>query len=71
MLCDMSASRCAPLSMNQVSAPSVDDRYTRSEVEDMQEAIKYLYEFKAKLEKLHPICTRAIENLLQQPRNRY
>lgn len=42
-------------------------RYNRNEKEDMQKAIEYLYEFKRKLDELHPNCINVIEHLLQKP----
>lgn len=47
----------------------VEGRYSRSEEEDMQSAIVYLYEFKKKLDKLHPQCIHHIERMLQKPRH--
>lgn len=37
-----------------------ESRYNRNEEEYMQAAISYFYEFKKKLDKLHPQCTRLI-----------
>lgn len=56
---------------NQPLAPSADnvnDTWSRNEADDMQEAIKLLYKFKADLCKLHPACIDLIENALQRPR---
>lgn len=52
---------------NQVqSSPfSQDSRYHRSEEEDMQKAISYLYEFRKKLDTLHPNCLNIISHILQ------
>lgn len=58
-------------SINCVSAesmPRVPSRYERNEIEDMKIAIGYLYEFKKKLDELHPACIDAIDNMLQRPR---
>ena len=49
-------------------APMVDDRYSRSQQNDMKDAIDALYDFKSKLDKLHPVCTDLIQNMLQQQR---
>lgn len=43
-------------------------RNSRNEKEDMQKAIEYLYDFKRKLDELHPNCIVLIENLLQKSR---
>ena len=57
--------------------PLLDSRYKftsettkndRDECDDMQEAIKLLYEFKAKLDKLHPNCLIIIDHMLQKQR---
>lgn len=53
---------CAP------SPSLVDDKWARNEAEDMKKGIEYLYEFKEKLLKLHPVVMDAIEVLLQRPR---
>lgn len=44
------------------------EQYRRNELDDMKKAIEYLYEFKEKLSKLHPIVQDAIENMLQRQR---
>ena len=49
----------------------VESRHSRNEEEDMQIAIGYLYEFKKKLDKLHPFCTRIIEQMLQNGHRNY
>ncbi|QHJ76039.1 MAG: hypothetical protein [Bacteriophage sp.] len=49
----------------------VESRYNRNEEEDMQMAISYLYDFKRKLDKLHPQCTRFIENMMQNSTRNY
>ena len=52
-----------------ICAPqSSDDRYSRNEKEDMQLAIEALYEFKKKLNKLHPVCVDLISQMLQTVR---
>lgn len=56
---------------SDVCMPARDDRYDRSEQEDLKLAIDHLYEFKAKLNKLHPSVCDKIELMLQHPRNRY
>lgn len=43
-------------------------RSQRSESDDMQKAIAMLYEFKAKLDEMHPNCVNMIEHMLQRPR---
>lgn len=52
-----------PISMHE-------DRYARNELEDMKKGLEYLYEFKEKISKLHPVVLDAIENMLQF-RNRF
>ncbi len=42
-----------------------EDRYNRNEEEDMQTAITYLYDFKRKIDKLHPNCLRLVDQMLQ------
>ena len=46
-----------------------EDKWQRNEQEDMKKAIEYLYEFREKLSKLHPVALEAIDMMLQ--RNRY
>jgi hypothetical protein len=54
------------------SRPQVESRYNRNEEADMQKAIGYLYDFKKKLDDLHPNCLNLIENMLQKhTHNRY
>jgi len=48
-----------------------ENKYSRNEEADMQKAMGYLYDFKKKLDELHPNCTNLIENMLQKPTNRY
>lgn len=45
-----------------------EDKWQRNEIEDMKKAIEYLYEFREKLSKLHPVAFEAIDQLLQRPR---
>lgn len=45
-----------------------EDKWQRNEMEDMKKAIEYLYEFKDKLSKLHPLACEAIDQMLQRPR---
>lgn len=49
----------------------VESRYSRNEEEDMQTAISHMYDFKRKLDKLHPICTRLIEQMFQNNNRNY
>ena len=51
----------APISVNE-------NKYSRNEMQDVIKAIEYLYEFKEKLNKLHPCVIDIIENLLQRQR---
>lgn len=48
--------------------PSQPSRYSRNEKDDIKTAIDALYEFKRKLDELHPTATDLIENMLQRPR---
>lgn len=60
-----------PILEYAASYSTKDDRmklWERDEVEDMKKGIEYLYEFKEKLSKLHPLVLESIENLLQRPR---
>jgi hypothetical protein len=43
-------------------------QWERNEREDLKTAIEYLYEFKEKLSKLHPMALEAIDMMLQRPR---
>lgn len=45
-----------------------EDRYARNECEDLKKGIEYLYEFREKLSKLHPVAMEAIDQMLQRPR---
>lgn len=45
-----------------------EDRWQRNEIEDMKKGIEYLYEFREKICKLHPVILDVIENMLQRPR---
>lgn len=61
----------APLECSAPVSPSEfmqKSRHQRDEMQDMQKAIEYLYDFKKKLSDLHPACVDMIENLLQRPR---
>ena len=60
------------VAMNSVCAPAypLESKYNRNEMEDMKKAIEYLYEFKKKLDELHPHCITMMENLLQS-KNRF
>jgi hypothetical protein len=65
------------LSNIQYSMPSIpaaqttdcNGRFSRNEKEDMQKAIEYLYDFKRKLDELHPNCLSLIEGMLQRVRH--
>jgi hypothetical protein len=52
--------------LNQCASPSIrpEGRYDRNEKDDMKIAIDALYEFKSKLDTLHPGCTYLIEKML-------
>lgn len=43
-------------------------QWERNEQENIKKAIEYLYEFRDKLSKLHPVAMETIEMLLQRPR---
>lgn len=45
-----------------------ENRYSRNEKDDLKTAIDALYEFKRKLDELHPVCVEIIDNMLQRPR---
>lgn len=45
-----------------------ESRYSRNERDDLKTAIDALYEFKRKLDELHPSCIDIIDNMLQRPR---
>jgi hypothetical protein len=52
-------------------APKMDaslNRYSRNEKDDFKTAIDALYEFKRKLDELHPNCVELIDNMLQRQR---
>lgn len=55
----------------KVPLPMPDDRWSRDMQEDMKAAVDLLFKFKAGLDKLHPECTRFMENILRQPNPRY
>jgi hypothetical protein len=61
----------ADMASSVTTAQQTENKYTRNEESDMQKAIGYLYDFKKKLDELHPNCTNLIENMLQKPTNRY
>lgn len=63
----LSGLNCSP-QRAECSAPRMDDRYDRNEQEDLKLAIDYLYEFKAKLNKLHPSVLDKVELMLQHRR---
>lgn len=42
--------------------------WERNELEDVKKAIEYLYEFKEKLSKLHPVAMNMMEHILQPTR---
>lgn len=46
-----------------------ESKYNRDECADLQEAIGYLYEFRKKLDKLHPNVRGLINDMLQTKRN--
>ncbi len=55
-----------PMECASVPMPAHEpSKYQRNEVEDMKKGIEYLYEFKEKLSKLHPVVCDAIEKMLQ------
>lgn len=60
--------RSQPMS-SQVCEKMAQDRYSRNEKQDFKTAIDALYEFKAKLDELHPQVTNHINALLSS--NRY
>lgn len=64
MLNDINTNRVECIS-EKFSHSSEKSIWDRSEEEDMQKAITYLYEFKKKLDKLHPGCINLIQILLQ------
>ena len=47
---------------------NVNDKWVRNQKEDMKKAMDYLYEFREKLDELHPECVIIIESMLQQRR---
>ena len=55
-------SPCAPTAM------PANDLYNRNQEEDMKDAIAALYDFKRKLDKLHPSCIELMHAMLQQVR---
>jgi len=64
MLHNLNTEAAAQCAQERLAYPT-ESRWNRSEEEDMQQAIAYLYEFKKKLDKLHPNCMNLIQNILQ------
>lgn len=64
MLRNMSCNRNA----NMPIVDKIPGTWERNEKEDMKLAMDYLYEFKEKLMKLHPLCMETVNNLLQERR---
>ncbi len=61
----------SPCMVNEAARPlHSEDKWQRNEMEDMKKGIEYLYEFREKLSKLHPVVMDAVENMLQRV-NRY
>lgn len=52
----------APQVDNHMSMP---EKYHRNELDDVKKAMEYFYEFKEKLQKLHPVALEYIERLVQ------
>jgi len=48
----------------KASMPETPPNWKRDEIDDTKKAIEYLYEFKEKLSKLHPISQEVIEKIL-------
>lgn len=48
--------------------PRVQNRYDRNEKDDLKTAIDALYEFKKRLDELHPNCLDIIDTMLQRTR---
>lgn len=61
----LSSLNCYSTERCEVNAPMRDSRYDRNEQEDLKLAIDHLYEFKAKLNKLHPGVLSRVEDMLQ------
>jgi hypothetical protein len=59
---------CVPYQGEACTSPKRDDRYDRSEQEDLKLAIDYIYEFRGKLNKLHPGVLDKVEQMLQHNR---
>ncbi len=58
-----------PCMTNEAQRPlHSEEKLQRHELEDMKKGIEYLYEFREKLSKLHPVVLDAIENMLQRIR---
>jgi hypothetical protein len=58
----------APSVESSVQMTQASVRYNRNEKDDLKTAIDALYEFKRKLDELHPSCVEFIDNILQRPR---
>lgn len=63
--CEVTQKRCVDTS------PQVDDRWNRNEQDDLKEAIDLMYDFKKKLNKLHPRISDMVETMLQRHGNRF
>lgn len=59
--------KCMSVNPFDAVAPIAD--VVRNEAEDMQKAMGYLYEFKQKLDELHPNCLNLVEHMLQSPKS--
>jgi hypothetical protein len=59
---------CASMRPTLAQNVCSDDRYERNEQEDLKLAIDHLYEFRAKLNKLHPAVLDKVEMMLQHNR---
>ncbi len=66
MLRQMNASPIC--SSNDIHPAQQPSRYSRNEKDDIKIAIDALYDFKKKLDELHPACVDIIENMMQRPR---
>lgn len=49
-----------------IAEAALHNPYKRDEKEDLKTAIDALYEFKRKLNELHPVCVDVINAMLQQ-----
>ena len=59
---------CMPCESPRLAQP--EDKWNRDEKEDFKLAIEAMYEFKKKLQDLHPMVIEFIDQILQKP-NRY